>query len=38
MVKDSNWCIARESLESASSWDSEGAGKTEIYDNGNSVQ
>ena len=44
MVKESdtaradNFCIARETLESMFSWDSERTGKTEIVDNRKSVE
>ena len=38
MVRDSNRRIARETLELAYSWNIEGAGKTEIVDDGNSVE
>ena len=37
-VRDGNWHIARETLESASIWDSIKARKTEIADNSNSVE
>ena len=38
MVQESSTCIARETSESAYSWDSEGDGKTEIFGFGNSVE
>ena len=38
MVINSCWGIARETTESACSCDSEGVGKTEIVDDGNSVE
>ena len=38
MVRYSNWRIAREILEVEYSWDSEGARKAEIVNNGNIVQ
>ena len=37
MVIESSWRIARETLESAYSWDSDRVGKTEIVNNGISV-
>ena len=33
-VTESSWRIARETSESEYSWDSERAGKTEIFDDG----
>ena len=38
MVRADNRRIERETLELAYSWDSERAGKTEIVDEGNSVE
>ena len=37
MVRDSNPCIERKTMESVYSWDSKGAGKTEKVDNRSSV-
>ena len=37
-VKNANYRIARETSEPAYIWDSERDGKTEIFDNGNSVE
>ena len=38
VVRDSNWRIARETLDLEYRWDSERAGRTEIVDDGNSVE
>ena len=38
MVMERSRCIVRETLEFAYSWDIEGFRKTEIVDNGNSVE
>ena len=38
MVREDNWRIARETLESVYNWDSERSSKTDIVDDGNSVE